>query len=149
MRFSKNTGGFYPENIDYPNLPDDLVFVSDDDYCALLNNTDENFEITADKNGYPILSERVIENVHLVEMQYIAIDAHISQCIKSNGWDYDNLGELIGYAILSKEFKNEANAIWEWVESCQAIQTDIKKGVVKYDSVEAAISALPPFDIEY
>jgi hypothetical protein len=86
-------------------------------------------------------------NVDLAAEQYKAIDTHIAQCIKSNGWDYDNLGEVAAYALLSEEYKNEAKAIWEWVEECHSVQSDIKNGVKKYDSVEAALKALPPFDV--
>jgi len=79
--------------------------------------------------------------------QYAAIDAHIAVCIKSNGWDYDNIGEIAAYALLSDTYKVEARAIWEWIEECHAIQSDIKTGVKKYDSVEAALKELPPFDM--
>ena len=79
--------------------------------------------------------------------QYAAIDAHIAQCIKSNGWDYDNIGEIAAYALLSEAYKVEARAVWAWVEACHAKQSDIKNGVVKYDSVGDALDALPVFDI--
>lgn len=87
------------------------------------------------------------QNIDLVAEQYAAIDAHIAQCIKSNGWDYDNIGEIAAYAMLSETYKVEARAIWAWVEECHAIQTNIKNGVVKYDSVGDALDALPAFDV--
>jgi len=90
----------------------------------------------------------LIDDFNLPAEQYSAIDAHIASCIKSNGWDYDSLGEIAAYALLSDTYKVEARAIWDWVESCHAIQTDIKNGVKKYDSVEMALKALPPFDME-
>lgn len=37
MKFSKQTGNFYPENIRYANLPDDLIDCTDNDSISALN----------------------------------------------------------------------------------------------------------------
>jgi len=37
MKFSKITGCFYPEYIQYSELPTDLIAITDDDYCAAMN----------------------------------------------------------------------------------------------------------------
>jgi hypothetical protein len=37
MRFSKTTGCFYPDDIQYTNTPSDLIAVTDDDYSAAMN----------------------------------------------------------------------------------------------------------------
>lgn len=37
MRFSNSTGNFYPEEIDYPELPDDLITVPDDVFRAAID----------------------------------------------------------------------------------------------------------------
>jgi hypothetical protein len=37
MKFSKTTGCFYPEDIQYPNPPTDLIAVTADDYSAAMN----------------------------------------------------------------------------------------------------------------
>ncbi len=37
MRYSPSTGGFYPESIDYPNLPEDLVTITDEEHQAAMN----------------------------------------------------------------------------------------------------------------
>jgi hypothetical protein len=37
MKFSKSTQNFYPEDIDYPVLPDDLIEVTKTDFDAALN----------------------------------------------------------------------------------------------------------------
>jgi hypothetical protein len=36
MKFSKSTGCFYPEGIDYPSLPSDLIDVEQDDYDSAM-----------------------------------------------------------------------------------------------------------------
>lgn len=37
MKFSKSTGNFYPSDFHYPNLPDDLIDVTDEDYAAAMS----------------------------------------------------------------------------------------------------------------
>ena len=50
MRFSKTTGGFYPEELKYAELPDDIVTISNDDHQrALTRAPDEEFEIVKGK----------------------------------------------------------------------------------------------------
>lgn len=36
IRYSYSTGNFYPQHIEYPHLPDDLIEVDDDDYAAAM-----------------------------------------------------------------------------------------------------------------
>ena len=53
MRFSQKTNGFYPESIDYKELPDDFIFVSDELYQAVLaKNHDDTLDV---KNGELII----------------------------------------------------------------------------------------------
>ncbi|MEF3074139.1 hypothetical protein V2P20_03785 [Methylobacter sp. Wu1] len=39
MRFSKQMGCFYPTDINYPVLPDDIIDVSNDDYDLAMNRS--------------------------------------------------------------------------------------------------------------
>lgn len=49
MKFSPSTGNFYPDDIAYPWLPDDLVDVSGEDYTkAMSRAADEAFSVDAD-----------------------------------------------------------------------------------------------------
>lgn len=36
IRYSYSTGNFYPQHIEYPHLPDDLIEVDDEDYAAAM-----------------------------------------------------------------------------------------------------------------
>ncbi|NHQ90278.1 hypothetical protein [Janthinobacterium lividum] len=36
IRYSYSTGNFYPQYIEYPHLPDDLIEVADEDYAAAM-----------------------------------------------------------------------------------------------------------------
>lgn len=46
MRFAKSTGCFYPEEIDYPQLPEDIITVSNEDYqLAMGRDVRESFDL--------------------------------------------------------------------------------------------------------
>lgn len=49
--------GFYPETIDYPNLPDDLISITDDLYKQLLIGQNSGKLITPNGSEAPYLSE--------------------------------------------------------------------------------------------
>jgi len=49
MRFSPSTSGWYPESIHYPNLPDDLVTVSEATYQSLQGK-----RVVPDAHGQPV-----------------------------------------------------------------------------------------------
>ncbi|MBE7861587.1 tail fiber assembly protein [Yersinia pestis] len=58
--YSKATGGFYLVSMknEYEEWPADVVLVSDSDYEQLFSGQDKGEIITADANGYPILSDQ-------------------------------------------------------------------------------------------
>lgn len=50
MRYSKTTGNFYPEEINYASLPDDIINVSHDDYAMAMNRAEnESFDFVNNK----------------------------------------------------------------------------------------------------
>ncbi|PTR06461.1 MULTISPECIES: hypothetical protein [unclassified Novosphingobium] len=50
MKFSPSTGNFYPDDIDYPTLPSDLVEVDEAEYAkAMARAPDENFTVVDGK----------------------------------------------------------------------------------------------------
>ena len=83
------------------------------------------------------------------ELQYNAIDAHIYTTIKTANIigepaNYDNLGELALYINSNNaNYRMEAQTLIAFVEECHKIQDDIKNGMVTFDSIDAAIAALP------
>lgn len=56
MRYSPGTGGFYPEDIAYPVLPDDLMIIEDAYHAALMAGQALGQVIVADQNGVPQLA---------------------------------------------------------------------------------------------
>lgn len=53
--YSAKDNGFYPDDIKFNNLPDDLIEISVDYWQELLNGQNGEKEISSDKNGYPVL----------------------------------------------------------------------------------------------
>lgn len=54
MRYSKTTGGFYPEDRNYPALPGDLVAIEDAYHAELMAAQDAGQIIVAGIDGVPI-----------------------------------------------------------------------------------------------
>lgn len=81
-------------------------------------------------------------NSSSIAEQYAAIDEHILTKIKTKG--YDSLGS-VALAGLGGDYQVEALRINDWVHAVWAIQDNLESA--KFDSVESAIAALPPFEI--
>lgn len=62
MRYSPSTGGFYPEDIDYPNLPNDVKVISRATYLALLAAQEQGKEIVPDQDGSPVAVDPVVSS---------------------------------------------------------------------------------------
>lgn len=55
--YSKSTGSFYDDEINGDDIPQDVVEITDDTWMELLNGQAEGKIITADENGYPVLTD--------------------------------------------------------------------------------------------
>ena len=80
-------------------------------------------------------------------LQYKAIDQHIQSKIKTR--DFDDIGQVALCCVDGNGYQVEALAVSAWVRKCWHIQEQIKFGERVFDSVEAAIAELPPFDIAH
>lgn len=56
MRYSPTTGGFYPDDVAYTSLPDDLILIEDDYHETLIAGQDAGQIIVPDQNGVPHLA---------------------------------------------------------------------------------------------
>ena len=56
--FSPSLISFYPEDINYNSLPDDLVEITESQWQELINGQSNGKVIGSDKNGKPLLLER-------------------------------------------------------------------------------------------
>ena len=57
MYYSKSTGGFYDREIHGDNIPEDAVEITNQEHAALLDGQSNGKIITADENGYPVLTD--------------------------------------------------------------------------------------------
>ena len=57
MHYSKQTNGFYSREIHSDNIPPDAVEITQQQHTALLQGQSEGKVITADENGYPVLTD--------------------------------------------------------------------------------------------
>lgn len=55
MYYSKQTGGFYAQEIHGDNIPSDAMEITAEQHAELLQGQSEGKRIEADENGYPIL----------------------------------------------------------------------------------------------
>lgn len=58
MRYAPSTNGFYPEDNEYPNIPDDVISISDELYIELLNGQVSGEIITPNGSEMPFLSQQ-------------------------------------------------------------------------------------------
>lgn len=58
MRYSPSNNGFYPEDIEYPATPKDLIVIADDLYVELLKGQSEGKVIKPNGEGDPYLAEQ-------------------------------------------------------------------------------------------
>lgn len=54
MHYSRTTGGFYDDSLNYLSIPDDAVEITADQHAALLVDQAAGKTIQADANGYPV-----------------------------------------------------------------------------------------------
>lgn len=56
--YSAQTNGFYPDDIEFNNPPDDLIEIPEEYYKSLLHEQSQGKIITSDDSGYPIAIDR-------------------------------------------------------------------------------------------
>ena len=83
MFYSKTTGGFYSTEIHGDNIPADAVEISAAEHQALINGQSEGKRITADENGFPVLSDPPAPTAAEIQAQ---INAEHRAYLASTDW---------------------------------------------------------------
>lgn len=73
MLFSESTLGFYDPAIN-TDIPSDAVEITDDVYGAMISGQESGKQIAADKNGQPVLVDRIPPAVPLTRQAQAALD---------------------------------------------------------------------------
>lgn len=76
LRYSASTGGFYPYDIHYPNLPTDCVEITEDDHAALMAAQATGQQIVPDANGLPVAVDPVVSVADARKQAAAAINQH-------------------------------------------------------------------------
>jgi len=121
MRYSPSTNGFYADEIDYQNLPDDIITISEELYQSLMKGQAEGKEISADEDGNPILKEIKIDQVAVAESMKSQLMSDASQKISilQDAVDLDMATEEEAAALLAwKKYRvllnrvDTSNPVW-------------------------------------
>ncbi|MFO0447955.1 MAG: hypothetical protein ACK52I_04575, partial [Pseudomonadota bacterium] len=72
MRYSPSLKGFFPETINYPNLPQDLVTISDADYQLVMQKQSEGKSFLLLQNGEFSFFDSVLTDEQIQEIRYAA-----------------------------------------------------------------------------
>jgi len=87
MRYSATSRGFFPEEIDYPQLPDDLVAITAEYHAQLMAAQNAGAEIRPDANGVPQAVFPPPPTLAQVQAAYTdAIEAHVEATARARGY---------------------------------------------------------------
>lgn len=148
MRFSPSTMGWYPETINYPNLPKDVIIVPDSLYEELVGK-----QITTDQNGIPKLWEPAEPTVDdMVNGLVAALQAEMDRVARE--YRYDDLKTAITYrGDPNPRFSAEAEGFFQWRSAvwtfAYAYMDEVLAGEKDLPTVQEAIGMLPELNIEY
>lgn len=113
MRFSPSTLGWYPEFINYQNLPSDVVTVSDSLYQSLRHKC-----IVVDSDGYP--HEKPAQAITFQERaayMLSRVDAHIDAAAKAKGYD-NRITFYMRSGVPESPYYEEGLAFALWMDTC-------------------------------
>ena len=146
MKFSKTTGSFYPEEINYKSFPDDIIEVSDADYqLAVIRKPGETIDIK--NNKIVIVPAPVV--LPGAEMYVYAVQAALDT--KARERNYEGILSLCTYANSENvTFKAEGKAGVVWRDTawdyCYKTLDNVQKGKRTQPTIEAFIAELPKMD---
>lgn len=146
MRFSPSTLGWYPESIEYSNLPDDVIVVSNDVYASLRGK-----QIEAGPDGQP---REYVPPPPSVESQVAALTTAVQAAMdaQARALGYDDIKTAITYrGDPNPKFAAEAEAFFAWRSSvwtqAYAHLALVQAGQAPMPTVEEAIAMMPALEL--
>jgi len=145
MRFSPSTLGWYPEHTDYPNLPNDVITVSDALYAELCGK-----QIEAGPGGIP--RERTPIPLDPVPTLVSGLQDLMDSRAKALG--YDDLKTAITYrgdpnpkfAAEAEGFFVYRSGVWT---TAYAYLARVQAGEVSFPTLAEAVAMMPALSITY
>ncbi|WP_158780586.1 tail fiber assembly protein [Pantoea sp. BAV 3049] len=126
MRYSPSEKGFFAEEIEYNNLPDDLVTISEDVYSQLISGQADGKIISAGDDGKPFLSDP--DYVSEAEQKKSSLTRGAMQSV-----DVIQLKLQAGRTLTDTE-KATLNAVLDYIDSLEAVDTSNAPNIVWPDS---------------
>ncbi|MBK6262468.1 hypothetical protein [Citrobacter youngae] len=81
--YSAKENSFYPDDIEFPNLPSDLIEINYSYWISLLNDQSNGKIITSNENGYPVTIDRPIpSNSELRKIELSILSSEYQEDIK-------------------------------------------------------------------
>jgi hypothetical protein len=147
-KFSKTTGCFYPDDIQYDNLPNDLIAVTDAEYSAAMSRVAGstldviNGKLVILPAPLPTTAEIMAQTVKAFE---VAIQAELDADAQAKG--YDNILSACAYAGAPNPFQTEAKAfitrrgnVWAY---CYGELAKVQAGTREMPTIAQIVSELP------
>ncbi len=144
MFYSKLTGGFYDTAIHGDAMPADAVEISSELHATLLAGQSAGKRITADVNGFPVLSDPPAPTpAEFQQQREQALQSKLDNYAQS--WGYDSIVSAASYAASTNaKFKGEADAliawrdaVWAWAESLTTLPASIADLIAAMPSAPA------------
>ena len=150
MKFSKTTGCFYPNDLQYTSLPTDLIDISQPDYeLAMARQPGDTLDVV---DGAPVVVPAPAPTAAAViaataAAMTAAVQAHMDTQARTHG--YDTLLSAISYAdepaVPSYQADGQAFRAWRslvWAK-CHELLAQVQAGTRPLPSEAALISLLP------
>lgn len=148
MYFSKSTGGFYSRKIHGNSIPKDAVEISESVHSAMIEGQSKGKTITADKNGFPVLSDQPpLTESELIALYESALDNMLDGVAQSYRYaDRTRLALRAGYP---NQHQALAIAFGTWMDSCndqaKQLYIDVKSGAAQMPTLDDFLALLPAF----
>ena len=150
MKFSKTTGCFYPDDIQYQNLPADLIAVTDGDYsAAMVRPAGATLDV---QGGKLVIVPAPTPTAAQIQEQTIASCVTSAQArldALAKLWGYDSILSAASYAnSTTARFKAESLALIAWRDAvwlfAYQLLDDINSGIKSAPSSAGEFLSLLP-----
>lgn len=142
MKFSQTTGCFYPDDIAYSKLPDDVIDVSMADFeSAMARQPGENIQVI-DGRVVIVAAPAPDPTIAYVNAVQARLDA------EARTRRYDSILSACTYATSTvAKFRAEGQACVDWRDAvwsqCYALLAQVQSGATPAPTVEALVASLP------
>lgn len=127
MLYSKSANGFYDSEIHGDNIPADAVEITEEKHVALLEGQSQGKIISADENGYPILTDPPKPTAEQIKQAQLALVGAACAAAITGGFQSSALGKVYTYPSTQNDQANlNANVVSSLLPSLPANWTTLQ-----------------------